>query len=390
MHPHVLAPALVALVLGGPSPSDGQEGPCELLVPRDCRPHQDASEDEPAQTARVSWFEGSFDELLAESKRSDKLVFVDFWAAFCGPCRMFAKNTLRDPGVVGQLDGMLCYSVELDGETENPIAARFGIETIPAVVFLEPDGDRREVLIGYRPPKVFRGELDRIRENRETLSDYHRRIAANPNDLEARYALVVKYKALGKGGAALAEAESDEILRLDPTGRSVVARRIRLDRLVHQIWDSLDPLPIYRFLEGEPDPGIRFQAWYAAWQVEGHLAKNAETADRAERHRRAWVSAARSLWEVTPDERRPRIGNNIAWNLYECSSMLGYDDLGFALAVATEVARLTPEDANVIDTLACCLHAVGREEDALRNVRRCIELQPDNPEWKRRLQEFLR
>ena len=47
-----------------------------------------------------------------------------------------------------------------------------------------------------------------------------------------------------------------------------------------------------------------------------------------------------------------------------------------------------PDVPAVVDTLACCLFAVGKREESLVEVKRCIELDPHNPLWRERLAEF--
>ena len=91
-----------------------------------------------------------------------------------------------------------------------------------------------------------------------------------------------------------------------------------------------------------------------------------------------------------PAEQVGYLGNNIAWNFYEGRAGASRSDLEFALEVATKAAAAAQDVPAVVDTLACCLFAVGRKEEALKQVRRCIELDPQNPEWRERETEFQR
>ena len=73
------------------------------------------------------------------------LAMVDFWADWCGPCKMLS------PGKV------LVGKVNVDGEPD--LARRFGVMSIPTVVFLK-NGQEFDRKVGVMPPQAFSGVLD--------------------------------------------------------------------------------------------------------------------------------------------------------------------------------------------------------------------------------------
>ena len=78
-------------------------------------------------------------------KESGKTVLIDFWATWCGPCRMIAPiveeiATERSDIIVGKID--------VDEEME--LAKQFRIVSIPTLVLMK-GGEIAATLVGYRP-----------------------------------------------------------------------------------------------------------------------------------------------------------------------------------------------------------------------------------------------
>ena len=338
------------------------------------------------QRPSVVWFEGSWDELLERAAAQDRVVFVEFWTTWCIWCRKLEKVTLRDAGVVSEMEELLCFSVDAESEAGRALAERYHVKNYPTLVFLNPDGSTREIIADYYAPQAFVSEVRRIKRNEGTIGRLTERIEKAPEDLGARYELAKKLEKLGNEQGHRVQIEA--ILKLDPKGKSVVTRRILLSDILVQAKQDLRLEPLYSFLEKETVGDLLFPAWEAIWSYERYNVEHAKNEVARAEHLARWLNASRQLWKHAPPRLRAKIGNNVAWWIYENREYVSVDDLRFALDVAERCVNIQPKDPYVVDTLACCLYAVGRDGEAIQMIRRSIDLDPENPQWRKRLEEF--
>jgi thiol-disulfide isomerase/thioredoxin len=75
----------------------------------------------------------------AEAKRLNRPLLVHFHAKWCGPCQMMNREVLSDPSVLRQLDSSV-IAVKVDSDEHPELVQRFGIQSLPTDVFLDPNG----------------------------------------------------------------------------------------------------------------------------------------------------------------------------------------------------------------------------------------------------------
>jgi thioredoxin 1 len=94
--------------------------------------------------------EAKFDELVLKSKMP---VLVDFWAPWCGPCRMVAP-IVED--LAKDYDGKVTF-YKLNVDDNQSTAQKFGVMSIPALIIFK-NGKPVSNIVGYRPkPELKKG-----------------------------------------------------------------------------------------------------------------------------------------------------------------------------------------------------------------------------------------
>jgi thioredoxin 1 len=92
----------------------------------------------------------------SEVVKSDKPVVVDYWAEWCGPCRIFSP-IIDD--VSKQYEGKVKFG-KLNTDENSDIAARYNIMSIPTVLLFEK-GEVKAMSVGAIPKESFKKWLDK-------------------------------------------------------------------------------------------------------------------------------------------------------------------------------------------------------------------------------------
>ncbi|MGH2511459.1 MAG: thioredoxin [Candidatus Limnocylindrales bacterium] len=87
--------------------------------------------------------DATFDEMVINS---DRPVLVDFWATWCGPCKMVAPEMEK---IAAKYDGTVKV-VKVDVDANPSLSQKYGIMSIPTIAFFRP-GEQPMGVVGFRP-----------------------------------------------------------------------------------------------------------------------------------------------------------------------------------------------------------------------------------------------
>lgn len=93
--------------------------------------------------AVVTATDGNFPDTV---EKAEGLAIVDFWAAWCGPCRMVAPIIEE---LATEYEGRMTVA-KLDVDANQQTAMRFGVRSIPSILFFK-DGEHIDTVVGAVP-----------------------------------------------------------------------------------------------------------------------------------------------------------------------------------------------------------------------------------------------
>lgn len=100
----------------------------------------------------MQFTDGNWDETVL---KSDKPVLVDFWAEWCGPCRMVGPIVEE---MAGEYEGKAVIG-KLNVDENQQVATQYGVRSIPTLLIFK-NGELVDKQVGAVPKSVLTGKLD--------------------------------------------------------------------------------------------------------------------------------------------------------------------------------------------------------------------------------------
>ncbi|MGH7726358.1 MAG: tetratricopeptide repeat protein [Candidatus Eiseniibacteriota bacterium] len=321
----------------------------------------------------VPWIQdGDYASLLARAKKQKKLVFLDVYATWCGPCKQMDKFTYSD-STVAEVASKYYLSRKVDGEKGEGIgiAQRFNVNSYPTLLIVDGDGKEQNRAVGFRQAKQFAKILDDTRSGRGTIAGLEKMIAGGKDTYENRIALAQKYVEAGE--LVKARENYDKAFALDPddkNGQMADALYLlgRAERSQGNHQRAVDDFE--KFLARFPNHGY-------APDVEAQLAASLGELGRKDEA----IATFKKVVARQPDDPRTLM----AYARF-CAG------LGVAFVEATQAAQKAVEISNrspqSLDVLADVYAAQGQWDEGLLALEEAARARPEDGALRGKMERF--
>lgn len=105
----------------------------------------------------INFSDLSFEKAKAEAKKTGKLIFIDAYASWCGPCKMMDRNTFSNEKV-GEIfnERFINLKIDMEKSEDGPMLSRmFRVTAYPTFLWVDGDGKLIKRELGYKTPEQF-------------------------------------------------------------------------------------------------------------------------------------------------------------------------------------------------------------------------------------------
>jgi len=104
----------------------------------------------------ITFQELPFKDIIAKAKKEKKLVFIDAYASWCGPCKMMEKNIFTQKSVSDYYNtNFINARFDMEKGEGRDIASKFGVRSYPTYLFLNGEGELVSRNTGYMEESLF-------------------------------------------------------------------------------------------------------------------------------------------------------------------------------------------------------------------------------------------
>jgi len=107
------------------------------------------------ETLGIQFKGGSLEDAKKAAKKEKKIIFIDAYASWCGPCKMLDKNTFSDVSVGKYFnEKFINLKIDCEKDADGPDVMRtYGVTAYPTLLWVDAEGKLVKKEIGYKSPE---------------------------------------------------------------------------------------------------------------------------------------------------------------------------------------------------------------------------------------------
>ena len=148
-----------------------------------------------AQERSINFEIGSFQEVLDKAKETGRLLFIDCYTSWCGPCKYLAREVFTNNEVADYFNAhFISWQVDCEKGEGIELRQRFNVSAYPTLLFVNGEGKLMGKFMGASEPSVFLEKVKECLDPKTSLSEKERRYQAGERGCDFLLDLIASYK----------------------------------------------------------------------------------------------------------------------------------------------------------------------------------------------------
>ncbi len=353
-----------------------------------------------AQTQGIEFFHGTFAEALVKAKTENKLIFMDAYAEWCGPCKRMAATVFTDEKVGKFMNSnFICLKTDMEKGEGPELSRKYDVSAYPTLLFLNGTGGLVQRNVGALPADGFLAAARQALGKIDNSKEFEKAYAEGKREPELIYNYV---RALNRAGKPSLKIVNEFLQKADMaqplTLKVIFEGTSQADSKVFDL--LIKNRAVIAALYSEQQVKDRVQEACEKTAANAVQFKSAELQAEAKTKMKANVPDKAEAFAAASDMQFFKAANDIKAYCKACETALkkdGRNDARTLFAIAKQMTDAFPEEKTVLKEAekylkkaaengglveyyylyAQTLHRNGKKADALTNAEKALKLAKD-------------
>jgi thiol-disulfide isomerase/thioredoxin len=349
------------------------------------------------QAQGIEFFHGTFAEALVKAKTENKLIFMDAFAEWCGPCKRMAATVFVDEKVGKFMNSnFICLKKDMEKDEGPELSRKFDVSAYPTLLFLNAEGKLVQRNVGALPADGFITTARQALGKIDNTKDFEKAYTEGKREPELIYNYV---RALNRAGKPTLKIVNEFLQKADmaqPTTLKVIFEGT--SQADSKVFDLLiKNRAAITALYSDQQVKDRIEEAIEKTSANAVQFKSPELQAEAKAKMKAHVPEKAEAFAAASDMAFYKAASDIKGYCKACESALkkeGKNDARTLYAVAKQMIDAFPEDKSVLKDAekylkkaaengglveyyylyAQTLHHNGKKADALTNAEKALKL----------------
>lgn len=345
----------------------------------------------------IEFFHGTFAEALAKAKTDNKLVFMDAFAEWCGPCKRMAATVFVDEKVGKFMNAnFICLKTDMEKGEGPELSRKFDVSAYPTLLFLNSEGGLVQRTVGALPADGFVTAAKQALGKVDNTKEFEKSYAEGKREPE----LILSYvRALNRSGKSSLKIVNEYLQKADMKQPMTL-------KIIFEGTSQADSKVFDQLIKNRAAIVALYSEQQVKDKIENAIEKTGENAvqfrsadlqNEAKSKMKAHLPEKAEAFALDMDMKFSRATNDIKGYCKACESAVkkdGKNDARSLYAIAKEMTDAFPNEKPVLKDAekylkkaaengglveyyylyAKTLHLNGKKADALTNAEKALKI----------------